>query len=169
MKAFITAILLASTVAQAGELEISANESVWAIPTPAMSCLAAKNPDPVEDISSAHIRLGNVSFNWTDTDNDFVITSIKVKMVDNILSGGSYECTTSGAALEALSNELNWTTIPAGTTKETDCNLICGGISFVDNTPATVNGKIEVHGYKQNKSGEQTQAIYALPITVDNL
>ncbi|XGC79482.1 hypothetical protein ACES2L_09095 [Bdellovibrio bacteriovorus] len=169
MKAFIAGIIFLSTVVHANELEISANESVWAIPTPVMSCLAAKNPDPIEDIPASHIRLGNLSFNWTDKENDFVITAIKVKMVDSVLTGGSYECVTSGAALEALSNEINWTTIPANTAKETDCNLICGGISFIDNTPATVNGKIEVHGYKQTKSGNHTEAIYALPITVDNL
>lgn len=166
-------LLLFAQFALADDLEISGNQALWAIPATATSCQNVKKGIAEADVSASHIRLGNLGFTWFDKVNSFTISSIQVKLVDPILNGGEYTCTVGGEALEALGETASWVAIPAAknaaTVRETDCSLVCGGISFAEETPATMNGKVEIYGYKTNANGEQTPAVFALPITVDNL
>jgi hypothetical protein len=164
-------LLLSSSFAFA-ELQITANQNIWAVPSTSKSCKAWKENQEADDIKPKYINLGNVSFLWSDPKKDFRIKEIKVSIRDKILKNGEYICRIEGDQLKAL-GEGDWLTIKkAGSHQHsyvgTDCPALCGSIEFDKDIAGTMNGKIEVIGdaMANGKSEEQT---YGLPIEVDNL
>jgi hypothetical protein len=154
------------------DLQVAANQNIWAVPSTSKSCKAWKEERPEDDIQAKYINLGNLSFTWSDHEKDFRITEIRISLRDAVLKDGKYDCSVKGADLAALSDG-EWLRIPKAKPNRysyvaTDCAMLCGGIEFSKDIAATMAGKIEVLG-ERLKDGKAEPAVYALPISVDNL
>jgi hypothetical protein len=151
-----------------------ANPEVWALPISAKSCVAWKNGSEVNDVPDKHINLGNLTFTWADTNRAMTIQYLKITMRDSLLPNGEHECVIKGEELAAL-GAPGWTSIPKASKKstaqirETDCLLVCGGITFTPDIAATVVGKIEARGIATDDKGAQTEVVTGQSITVDNV
>jgi hypothetical protein len=164
-------LLLSSSFAQA-ELQITANQNIWAVPSTSKSCKAWNDGQEQDNIKPKYINLGNLSFLWSNPKKDFRIREIRVSIRDKILKGGEYKCSVVGEELLALGMG-DWLTIKKSASHQytyvgTDCAMLCGGIEFADDIAGTMNGKIEVVG-EALEGNTQEEQVYGLPIQVDNL
>lgn len=174
MKTFLMMVLgFVSSASFAGELSLSANTEVWAVPNSAKSCTAWKSGQEDNDIPGKHANFGNLQVTWNDSAKSVKINAVRISLKDGILPNGEHECVIKGAELQAL-GDLDWTEIakaPKGQARtiDTDCRLICGNITVNPDISAVMNGKIEVMATTTDDHGK-TEAITAgLPITVDNV
>ena len=171
--ALVLVSLFVSSFALAGELTLSANTEVWAVPNSAKSCKAWKKGKEDNDIPGKHANFGNLQVSWNDSTKSVKINAVRISLKDNLLPNGEHECVIKGDELQSL-GDLGWTDIakaPKGRerTIDTDCRLICGGISVNPDVSAVMNGKIEVLATTTDEHGK-TEAITAgLPMTVDNV
>jgi len=172
--ALILASLFVSSFALAGELTLSANTEVWAVPNSAKSCKAWKSGQEDNDIPGKHANFGNLQVTWNDSTKSVKINAVRITLKDNILPNGEHECVIKGDELQSLGDHWGWTDIdkaPKGQTLtiDTDCRLICGNITVNPDISAVINGKIEVMATTTDSAGK-TEAITAgLPVTVDNV
>lgn len=172
MKLVLPAVLVFLSAPAFADLKISANTEVWAMPAEAKSCLAWKSGQEQNDIKSKYINLGNLAFEWSDTQRSLRITEIRVSLRSSILKNEAYDCHITGAELQALGDK-NWTKIPKASSgkaslRDTDCALICGDIEFARDIEATMDGKIEVIGEAQSKDKKEL-VIFGQTITADNV
>ncbi len=164
-------LLLSSAIAR-GELQITANQNIWAVPSTSKSCKAWNEGQQEDNIKAKYINLGNLSFLWSNPKKDFRIREIRVSIRDKILKGGEYKCSVVGGELLALGMG-DWLTIKKSASHQytyvgTDCAMLCGGIEFAEDIAGTMNGKVEVVG-DALESGSAVEEVYGLPIQVDNL
>ncbi|QLY23983.1 hypothetical protein [Bdellovibrio sp. KM01] len=164
-------LLLSASVSQA-ELQITANQNIWAVPSTSKSCKAWNDGQEQDNIKSKYINLGNLSFLWSNPKKDFRIREIRVSIRDKILKGGEYKCSVVGDELLALGMG-DWLTIKKSASHQytyvgTDCAMLCGGIEFAEDIAGTMNGKIEVVG-NALEGGAGEEQVYGLPLQVDNL
>lgn len=173
IRTLFLSVFLFSSLALAEKFEISANTEVWALPPSAKSCVAWKSGHEDNDVPGKHINLGNLSLVWADAERNLEITSVRVSLKDNLLPNGEHECVIKGAELQALGDD-GWTQVHKATrgqarTVDTDCRLICGGISVNPDISATINGKIEVTGVTTDAKGQRETVKSGISITVDNV
>ena len=171
--ALIVASLFASSFAFAGELSLSANTEVWAVPNSAKSCKAWKSGQEDNDIPGKHANFGNLQISWSDAGKSLKINAVRISLKDNLLPNGEHECVIKGEELEAL-GDMDWTSIskaPKGQTLmiDTDCRLICGNITVTPDISAVMNGKIEVQATATDANGNTESITAGLPMTVDNV
>jgi hypothetical protein len=164
-------LLLSSAWAKA-ELQVTANQNIWAVPSTSKSCKAWNEGQQEDNIKPKYINLGNLSFLWSNTKKDFRIREIRVSIRDKILKGGEYNCKVVDGELLALGMG-DWLTIKKSASHQytyvgTDCAMLCGGIEFADDIAGTMNGKLEVVG-DALENGSAVEEVYGLPIQVDNL
>ena len=171
--ALIMASLFVSSFAFAGELTLSANTEVWAVPNSAKSCKAWKSGQEENDIPGKHANFGNLQVSWSDAGKSLKINAVRISLKDGLLPNGEHECVIKGEELESL-GDLDWTNIskaPKGQALmiDTDCRLICGNITVTPDISAVMNGKIEVLGTTTDAAGNTESITAGLPMTVDNV
>lgn len=165
---------LVSSIAMAGELTVSANTEVWAVPNSAKSCKAWKSGQQENDIPGKHANFGNLQVTWNDSAKAVKIHAVRISLKDNLLPNGEHECVIKGDELQSLGDHWGWTDIgkaPKGQVIaiDTDCRLICGNISVTPDISAIMNGKIEVSATATDDSGKTEEITAGLPVTVDNV
>lgn len=172
--ALVFVSLFVSSMAFGGELTLSANTEVWAVPNSTKSCKAWKSGQQDNDIPGKHANFGNLQLTWNDSFKTLKIHMIRISLKDNLLPKGEHECVYKGDDLQSLGSKWGWTDIdmaPKGQTLtiDTDCRLVCGNITVNPDISAVMNGKIEVIATTTDIVGKTDGLTVALPITVDNV
>lgn len=168
---FFLTILLLSSLAKAGDLQVRAKATLWGIPVALNSCQAVKSASRAPpDIPPVTINFGNLEVMWKDPSQSVSLNSIAVTLRNPIIKGGVYKCTVDGAELEAMGSK-GWTRIsPAkdGVLVTTDCPLQCGNLQYKKQSPPDpvgMRGTLEVNG--KTEAGVSVKA--KLEITVNNI
>jgi hypothetical protein len=171
--ALVLVSLFVSSLALAGEMTVSANTAVWAVPNSAKSCKAWKSGKQENDIPGKHANFGNLQVTWDDPAKTVKIHAVRISLKDSLLPNGEHECVIKGDELQSL-GDLGWTDISKASkgqvlSIDTDCRLICGNISVNPDISAVMNGKIEVIATTMDDAGKTEEITAGLPVTVDNV
>ena len=169
----VLASFFVSSMALAGELVISANSEVWAVPNSAKSCKAWKSGKQENDIPGKHANFGNLQVSWNDSEKTLRIHAVRISLKDSLLPNGEHICMIKGDELQSL-GDSGWQDIDKAAkgqvlTVDTDCRLICGGITVNPDISAIMNGKIEVLATAMDDMGRTEEITAGLPVTVDNV
>lgn len=131
---------------------------------------------PFHDIASKYFSLVNPRFDFAGSPGERLwIASIRIRMADPALQGGSYQCEVAG-------DELGWLfgngTVPwngmltpsrASVTANQSCvSLKCGNVDVSPNMSFKTTATINVEGYMTDPNGDESPITGTWSINVEN-